>query len=146
VIGRVYYVGRVPYRVAAAGAVRGEYVLDELGGPRSTIRSLHGLRRASDSTVVARPVRVLGWELRKLMALRRRVRVTLSDRCDGVLPREDGRRVLEGYVTSVSPTDAFAIVVGRHVPLDEILALHKPHFSQGRASDPRDPLGAAIAR
>ena len=77
--------------------------------------------RERPARALARPESALGWELRGHMAARRVIRAALSDRCDGVLTTEDGARILEGYVSSVSATDAFAIICGRHVPLVEIL-------------------------
>lgn len=58
----------------------------------------------------------LAWELRAAWARGRRVSLSI-----------DGDEVrTEGHVSSVSPTDAYAIVAGLHVPLDRILAIHHP--------------------
>lgn len=92
------------------------------------------------SFVLQRPVSALGWELRGALASGRSVRLVLQDRCDGVYANAEGARVLEGQVTRVSPTDAFCVVQGRHVPLDAIAALSRPHFSHPGASDPADPM------
>lgn len=73
------------------------------------------------------------------MALRRTVRVALSDRCDGVYATKAGHRILEGTVTSVSPTDAYLIICGRHVPLGEVLSVKRPHHTDDEPSDPTDP-------
>lgn len=77
-----------------------------------------------------RPVTALGWELRGHLAARKAVRLVLSDRCDAILPNTEGQRVIEGRVSKVSATDAFTIVGGVHVPIEEIEALVKPHHSQ----------------
>jgi hypothetical protein len=92
------------------------------------------------AAVLERPVSALGWELRGHMAGWRTVRLTLSERCDGVLPNPDGDRILEGHVTRVSPTDAFCIIAGRHVPLTEVLAVKRTDAHDRPASDPTDPL------
>lgn len=86
-----------------------------------------------------RPVSALGWELRTHMALRRVVRLILSERCDGVMRNAEGQRVLEGRIESVSATNAYCVVQRRHVPLDEVLTVTR----QAAASDPTDPLDRA---
>jgi hypothetical protein len=91
-----------------------------------------------------RPVSSLGWDLRTAMALGREIRVVLSGRCDGVRVAEDGSRVLQGRVQRVSPTNAHMTIQGVMVPLDEVLAVHRPHYSQSAPSDPTDPLAAEI--
>lgn len=73
-------------------------------------------------TVLVRPVRAIAWELRGAWASRRVVRLTLSDRCDP--------RGVAGYVDQVATTDAFAIVDGVHIPLDDVLAIHRTHHTQ----------------
>jgi len=62
------------------------------------------------------------WELRGAWAARRVVVLSLSERCE---PRR-----LEGKVDHVAVTDVFAIVAGTHVPMVDVLAVHRPHFSQ----------------
>lgn len=96
--------------------------------------------------VLQRPVSILGWELRGALAsgrLVRLVRLVLDHRCDGVRVNETGDRILEGRVQRVAATDAYCVVQGRHVPLDAILAVHRPHFEQAAPSDPADPLDRA---
>lgn len=61
------------------------------------------------------------WELRGHWAARRRVALALSDRCM--------TRHIEGYVERVSPTGAVAYVNGWHVPLAEVRAVSRPHFT-----------------
>ncbi len=90
--------------------------------------------------VLSRPESAVGWELRGAMMAGRVVRLALSERCDGVLRNADGQRILEGRVQSVAATNAYCVVQGRHVPLTDVLAVAKPHFSQGHASDPTDPM------
>lgn len=93
--------------------------------------------------VLQRPVSILGWELRGALASGRLVRLVLDHRCDGVRVNETGDRILEGRVQRVAATDAYCVVQGRHVPLEAILAVHRPHFEQVEASDPADPLDRA---
>jgi hypothetical protein len=90
--------------------------------------------------VLQRPESAVGWQLRGALAAQRTVRLVLSDRCDGVHPTESGERILEGTVQRVAATDAYCIIRGRHVPLSEVLAVHRPHYEQGPASDPSDPM------
>lgn len=87
-----------------------------------------------------RPESVVGWELRGALASGRVVRLVLSERCDGVTVNDQGIRLLEGRVQGVAATDAYCVIQGRHVPLADVLAVVKPHFSQGAASDPTDPM------
>jgi hypothetical protein len=82
----------------------------------------------------------IGWELRGALAAHRVVRLVLSERCDGVAANELGIRLLEGRVQRVAATDAFCVVQGRHVPLSDVRAVVKPHYSQGAPSDPTDPM------
>lgn len=67
-------------------------------------------------TALARPLRSVAWELRTSWA--RGLRVSLS--IDADVER------VEGHVQTVSATDAFVVVAGLHVPLDRILAVHRP--------------------
>lgn len=73
---------------------------------------------------VVRPVSAVAWELRGAWARtpRRPVVLSLSERCT---PRR-----LEGRVEKVAATNAFAIVDGCHVPLEDVLAVHRPHHTQ----------------
>jgi hypothetical protein len=68
-------------------------------------------------TVLVRPLSSIAWELRTAWALGRRISVSIED-------ADDAR--LEGVVRTVAATDAYAIVGGRHVPLERILAVHRP--------------------
>lgn len=58
------------------------------------------------------------WELRGAWASRRRVRLSLTDRC--VVPRVIGR------VTRVATSGAFVVCDGWHVPVGAILAVGVP--------------------
>jgi hypothetical protein len=93
--------------------------------------------------VLSRPESAVGWELRGAMITGRPVRLALSERCDGILVNPDGQRILEGRVQRVAATNAYCVVQGRHVPLSDVLAVHRPHFTQGAASDPTDPMSRA---
>lgn len=92
--------------------------------------------------VLSRPESAVGWELRTALATGRVVRLTLTDRCDGVIANADGQRILEGRIQHVSPTNAYCVIQGRHVPLTDVLTVSRPHFTQGDASDPADPMDA----
>jgi hypothetical protein len=72
-----------------------------------------------------RPTSSITWELRAKWARRQEVVLTLSERCE---PRR-----LEGLVTRVAPSGAFVVCDGWHVPTEEILAVHLPHYSQSAA-------------
>lgn len=65
------------------------------------------------------------WELRVCWVQRRRVRLTLTDRC--VVPRVIGR------VTRVAPSGAFAVCDGWHIPVGEILAIGHPVLEEVEA-------------
>ena len=65
---------------------------------------------------LVRPVRSIAWDLRASWASGRRVSLTIE---------ADERRV-EGFVTQVAATAAYARVAGLHVPLDRVLAVHYP--------------------
>ncbi len=69
------------------------------------------------------------WELRTHWAKRRRVTLTLSDRC--MIPS------VTGLVDRVAVTGAFAIVSGWHVPLADVTGVFRPHFHQREAEKPR---------
>jgi hypothetical protein len=67
---------------------------------------------------LVRPTSAVSWELRGAWAARKRVSLSLDERCT---PRR-----LEGKVQRVATTGAFAVVEGFHVPMDAILAVHNP--------------------
>lgn len=90
--------------------------------------------------VLSRPESALGWELRGALASGRPVRLALSERCDGIHRNPDGQRILQGRIQRVAATNAYCVIQGRHVPLTDILTISRPHFTQGAASDPSDPL------
>lgn len=69
-----------------------------------------------------RPTGSITWELRAKWAKRQEVVLTLSDRCN---PQR-----IEGLVDRVAASGAFVVVDGWHVPTDEILGVHQPHFTQ----------------
>jgi hypothetical protein len=69
-----------------------------------------------------RPTDSISWELRAKWATREEVVLSLSERCD---PQR-----LEGTVDRVAPSGAFVIVAGWHVPIEDVLAVHRPHFTQ----------------
>jgi hypothetical protein len=69
-----------------------------------------------------RPTDSISWELRARWAKREEVALSLSERCD---PQR-----LEGTVDRVAPSGAFVIVAGWHVPMEDVLAVHRPHFTQ----------------
>ena len=66
---------------------------------------------------LARPLRAVAWELRGAWASGRRVSVTL-ERCD--VDR------VEGHVFTVAATDATVTIAGLSIPLDRVLAVHRP--------------------
>lgn len=78
------------------------------------------------ASLPGRPEQAKAWELRGAWAQSKRVVVTLTDRC--MIDR------LEGPVSYVSVTGAFAVIDGWHIPCEEILAVHKPHHSQRKAA------------
>ncbi len=67
---------------------------------------------------LVRPTNAIAWELRTAWAQNLRVSLSLDERCQ---PRR-----LEGKLTRVAPTGAFAVIAGFHVPTDAILAVHRP--------------------
>jgi hypothetical protein len=77
-------------------------------------------------STLQRPEVATTWELRAAWAAGRRVVLTLTDRC--VTER------VEGIVEHVAVTGAFAIVDGWHVPLGDVLAVHRPHHTQRKAA------------
>lgn len=93
--------------------------------------------------MLQRPESAIGWELRGALASGHVIRLVLSERCDGVAVNDLGIRLLEGRVERVAATDAFCVIQGRHVPLSDVRAVVKPHYSQGEPSDPADPMDRA---
>lgn len=73
-----------------------------------------------------RPEQAKAWELRGAWAQHKPVVVSLSDRC--MIDR------VEGVVSYVSVTGAFAVIDGWHIPCEEVLAVHKPRHSQRKAA------------
>jgi hypothetical protein len=69
------------------------------------------------TTALTRPLNATAWELRAAWATGRRVAVSLE--------RADMDRV-EGHVFSVAATDATVTIAGVVVPLDRVLAVHRP--------------------
>lgn len=65
---------------------------------------------------LVRPVNSIAWELRGAWAGGRRVSLSID---------ADVERV-EGHVSKVTASGAFAVVAGLHVPLDRVLAVHLP--------------------
>jgi hypothetical protein len=65
---------------------------------------------------LVRPLSSIAWELRSAWALGRRISVTI----EADEPR------LEGVVRSVAATGAYVVVAGTHVPLERVLAVHRP--------------------
>lgn len=74
---------------------------------------------------VERSEQQIAWELRGRWISGTRVVLTLTDRC--LVQR------IEGTVSYVSVTGAYAVVDGWHVPCVEILGITSPHFSQRAA-------------
>lgn len=76
---------------------------------------------------LVRPVSAIAWELRAAWARTPRpiVVLSLSEHCT---PRR-----LTGRIDRVAATDAFIVIDGWHVPLDEVLAVHRPHHTQEAA-------------
>lgn len=70
----------------------------------------------------------VAWELRTGWAKGWRVSLSID---------ADETRV-EGHVTTVSATGAFAVVGGLHVPLDRVLAVHRPSRLGDSRYDERD--------
>lgn len=83
----------------------------------------------------------VAWELRTAMALVREVVVVV----DG------DRRHVRGYVVGVAASDAFAVVWDgagdAHFPMERILAVRRPHFSEpldGRRVSPPSRRGVLV--
>lgn len=86
-----------------------------------------------------RPVSAVAWDLRAAWAAGWRVSVTV-DAVD--------RQRIEGHVTRVSPSSAFAIIARLHVPLGRVLAVHRPSLlgdSTWRSGEWRAAVPRAIA-
>ena len=66
--------------------------------------------------VLTRDLDAVAWELRGHWASGRRVALSI----DGDVSR------VEGHVQAVSPTGAYVVVAELHVPLDRVLAVHRP--------------------
>lgn len=71
---------------------------------------------------IERPEHAKAWELRGHWIAHRRVVVTLTPRC--LVER------IEGLVSHVAVTGAFVVIDGWHVPLEDVLAIHRPHHEQ----------------
>jgi hypothetical protein len=81
------------------------------------------------NSALIRPLSSIAWELRSAWALGRRISVTIE-------AGDDGR--LEGTVRAVAATGAFALIAGQHVPLERVLAVHRP----SRLGDSTAPVAA----
>ena len=68
----------------------------------------------------------IAWELRGHWVTGKPVVVTLTERC--IVRR------IEGQVSYVSVTGAFAVIDGWHCPCVEVLGVARPHFSQKAAA------------
>lgn len=93
-----------------------------------------------NAVALARPLSSVAWELRAAWAKGLRVALSL-ERCD--LDR------VEGIVTRVAATDAYCTVRGLRVPLDRILAVHRPSLlgdSTARAGTAAAGRPAALVR
>jgi hypothetical protein len=77
-------------------------------------------------TALERNEQTIAWELRGHWISRRPVVLTLTKRC--MIQR------LEGNVSYVSVTGAFAVIDGWHVPTIEILGIVRPHHTQKQAA------------
>lgn len=73
-----------------------------------------------------RPEAATAFELRTAWAKAKPVVLTLSDRC--IVDR------IEGKVEHVAVTGAFVLIDGWHVPIVDVLAIHRPHHTQRRAA------------
>jgi len=69
------------------------------------------------SALVRQPAS-MAWELRAAWAVGTRIALSLDERCRS--PR------MEGHIQSVSPTGAFVVMASTHVPVEAILAVHRP--------------------
>lgn len=87
---------------------------------------------------LVRPSSAVAWELRSAWATGRRVALSI----DG-----DETRA-EGFVTTVAATGAYCKVGGLHVPLERVLAVHRPvpfggyQLPGGRGVDWADPASS----
>ena len=128
--------GSTAARCVGGGAGPRNVLIEDVVTGERVVRPFRGLRKPRLRMVPDRRLSALGWELRTKMAKLEMVRLVLSDRCDNVRVNEEGDRILQGAISSVSPTNAFCVIMDRHVPLGEILAVVRPHFAQAAASDP----------
>lgn len=87
-------------------------------------------------SATVRPASAVAWELRGAWATGRRVSLSPSERC--------AVRLVVGSVEQVAATGAFAVVDGWHVPLDEVLAVHKPKVDD-RTSSFLEPVAERVA-
>jgi hypothetical protein len=75
----------------------------------------------------------ISWELRTRWALRKQTVLSLTDRCTDPEDRLEPMRRIEGRINHVATTGAFVVIDHTHVPLEDVLAVHEPHFTQGAA-------------
>jgi hypothetical protein len=78
---------------------------------------------ADTARTVERPEQAVAWQLCGHWITGKRVVLTLTERCMV--------RRLEGKVSYVAVTGAFAVIDGWHVPTQDVLGVATPHFSQG---------------
>lgn len=83
-------------------------------------------REALRLFALERPTGSISWELRAKWASREEVVLSLSERCD---PRR-----LEGTVDRVAPSGAFVVCDGWHIPIEDVLGVHRPHYTQTRGA------------
>lgn len=86
---------------------------------------------------LVRPLSSITWELRSAWALGRRISVSL-DRAD------DDR--LEGTVRAVAGSGAYAVVAGKHVPLERVLAVHRPSRLGDSTAGVKDRFDGSVPR
>lgn len=67
---------------------------------------------------LVRPIKAVAWECRSAWAAGWRIALSLDERCT---PRR-----VEGVLSGVSATDATVRIAGLLVPLDAVLAVHRP--------------------
>jgi hypothetical protein len=89
------------------------------------------------SMALVRPLGAIAWELRSAWALGRRISVTIA--------HADEDR-LEGTVRAVSASDAYAVVAGRHVPLERVLAVHRPSRLGDSTAGVKDRFDGRVPR
>jgi hypothetical protein len=86
---------------------------------------------------LVRPASSIAWELRTAWALGRRVSVTIEN--------ADENR-LEGAVRAVASSGAYAVVAGLHVPLERVLAVHRPSRLGDSTVKDGEPWRAPVPR